>query len=78
MSNIIKVNFKDGEIKDIQKDNESIGYYELKQNIEELFKFKTKYKRNELIKLSMFCDSTYDLMFLGINKDNKEIMFKVC
>jgi hypothetical protein len=77
MSNIIKVNFSNGEIKDIQKNNESIGYYELKRQIEELFKFKTNYNQGELIMLSTFCDVMYNLKFLGINK-NKEILFQVC
>lgn len=77
MSNIIKVNFSNGEIKDIQKNNENIGYYDLKRQIEELFKFKTNYKQNEMIKLSEICDCMYNLRFLGINK-SKEILFQVC
>lgn len=78
MNNIIKVNFKDGEIKDIQKDNENIGYFDLKRQIEELFKFKTKYKQGEIVELSSFCDVMYNLKFLGINKNSKEILFQVC
>jgi hypothetical protein len=78
MSNIIKVNFQDGEVKGIGIDNDSIKYYELKQNIEELFKFKKSFKQKEVVALSKISDVMYDLMFLGINKNSKEILFKVC
>jgi hypothetical protein len=78
MNNIIKINYNDGEVKSIQNNSESIGYYDLKRQIEELFKFKTNYKQYELIKLSSICDCMFDLRFLGKNKESKEILFQVC
>lgn len=78
MNNIIKVNFKDGEIKGIQKDNDNIRYYELKENIEELFKFKKSFKQSEIIELSRVCNCMYNLKFLGVSKESKEILFQVC
>jgi hypothetical protein len=78
MKNIIKVNFNDGEVKGISNKNTTIGYNELKENIEELFKLKKSFKQNELIKLSSIIDAMFDLRFLGKNKESKEILFQVC
>jgi hypothetical protein len=60
------------------KGDMNIRYYELKEQIEELFYFKKNYKSKERINLSNFTDSMYDLLFYGINKDTKEIYFKAC
>lgn len=55
-----------------------VSPYELKDNLEDLFKFKTSYHSNERINLSSFCDAVYDLIFYGKHKETKEIVFKLC
>jgi hypothetical protein len=55
-----------------------ISPYEVEEYLEDLFKFKKSYKKNERIKLSAICDSVFDLIFCGSNKNTKEVLFKIC
>jgi hypothetical protein len=76
--NIIIVEMENGTKVKVIKGNMNIRYYELKEQIEDLFYFKKSYKSKELIPLSKICDSMYDLLFYGIDKDTKEIYFRAC
>jgi hypothetical protein len=81
MYNNIKINSNNGILVNIERGNAYISKYELdtlEDQVNDLLKFKTKYKKDETIKLSNLCDFMHDLMFCGINKERKEIMFKIC
>jgi len=71
MDNGINVKVDKGNIKGVNK-------YELEDHISELFKFKKKYKSKELIELSSVCDCMWNLMFCSINKESREMSFKLC
>lgn len=55
-----------------------VNRYELQEHLEDLFKFKKTYKKNEKILLSTICDSMFDIIFCGSNKETREISFKIC
>jgi hypothetical protein len=55
-----------------------INKYELEEHLQDLFKFKTSYKKNERIYLSSISDVMFDLIFCGSNKNTKEILFRIC
>jgi hypothetical protein len=71
MQNGIKVRVDKGNTIGVNK-------YELEEHLEDLFKFKTSYKKNERIYLSSICDVMFDLTFCGSNKYTKEVLFKIC
>lgn len=71
MNNGINVKIDKGNVVGVNK-------YELKEHLEDLFKFKKRYKTNERINLSLLCDCMFDLIFCGSNKNTKEILFRIC
>lgn len=78
MDNKVTINMSNGIVVNIDKGNIEAKYYDLVENIEDLLKFKKQYKSKEKIFLSKISDCMYDLMYCGINKEKKEILFKLC
>ena len=71
MNNGINVKVDKGNIR-------GVSQYEIKENLEDLFQFKKIYKKNERINLSQICNTMFDLIFCGSNKETKEISFRLC
>lgn len=59
-------------------DIKGISPCEIEFQIKELFRVKKKYNIKEIIKLSEICDCMFNLIFCGINKETKEMSFKLC
>lgn len=79
INNIVNLNMTNGITVKVDKGNSNgISIYELQDHIEDLFKIKKSYKSKEVIKLSNFSDSMFDLVFCGCNRVTKEILFKIC
>lgn len=79
INNIINVELNNGvNVKVDRGKIIGVSQYELKEHLEDLFKFKKSYKVKEIIQLSSFCDVVYDLIFCGKHKETKEIVFKLC
>lgn len=79
MNNIINIIMDNGvNVKVDRGATIGISQYELKEHLEDLFKFKKSYKSKEIIELSSLCDCMFNLMFCGKHKETKEIVFKLC
>ena len=78
MNNIINLKMKNGINVKVDKGDIKVSQYEVKEHLEDLFLFKRKYKKSEIIKLSSICDCVFNIMFCGINKESREITFKLC
>lgn len=78
MDNKVTINLSNGIVVNIDKGNIEAKYYDLVDNIEDLLKFKKQYKPKEIIKLSDICDTMFNIMYCGIDKEKKEISFKLC
>lgn len=78
-NNIVELQMDNGINVKIDKGNIiGVSRYDLEDHISELFKFKKKYIKKEVIKLSSICNICCDLLFCGIDKETKEIVFKLC
>lgn len=62
----------------VDKGELKVSPYEIQEHLEELFEYKKIYKKSEVIKLSSICDCLWDIMFCSINKESKEMSFKLC
>jgi len=71
MSSGINVSVDRGDIK-------GVNPCEIEFQIKELFRVKKKYESKELIELSLICDCMWDIIFCGINKESREMSFKLC
>lgn len=78
INNVVNLKLSNGIIVNIDKGNLFVSRYELEDHIDDLLKFKKKYKPKEIIKLSDICDAMFNIMYCGVNKEKKEIMFKLC
>lgn len=78
INNVINLTMDNGINVVVNKGDIKVSQYEIKEHLEDLFHFKKSYKKNEIINLSNICDSMFDLVFCGCNKENKELSFKLC
>lgn len=78
INNIINLKMNNGINVVVNKGDMKISQYEIQEHLEDLFKYKKQYKKSEIIKLSSICDCMWNIMFCGINKENKELSFKLC
>lgn len=78
-NNIINLTMNNGINVRVDKGNIiGLSKYELEEHLTDLFKFKKSYKSKEVIKLSELCDCMWNIMFCGVNKENKEMSFRIC
>lgn len=78
IDNIINLTMDNGINVRVDKGSLKVSKYEIQEHISELFEFKRKYKKLETINLSSYCDCMFDLIFCGINKESREMSFKLC
>jgi len=78
INNIVNLKMENGINVRVDKGETKVSQYEIKEHLEDLFMFKKKYKKSELIELSSFCDCMWNLMFCGSNKETREMSFKLC
>lgn len=78
INNIINLKVNNNINVEVDRNNIFVSPYELQEHFDDMFKFKKKYSKNERINLSQICDFYYDLMFCGINKKTKVMLFKLC
>lgn len=76
-----KINLKVNNNINVEVDRNNIAgvsRYELQEHFNDMFKFQKKYSKNQIIHLSNICDCMFNLMFCGINKETKVMLFKLC
>lgn len=78
INNIINLTMDSGISVKVDRNNICASPYELQEYFNELFVVKKKYNKDERINLSSYCDCMFNLMFCGINKENKEMSFRLC
>ena len=78
IDNIINLTMKNGINVKIDKTGFLISKYDIEEHIIGLFEVKKKYNKLEIIKLSEICDCIFNIMFCGLNKNTKEMVFKLC
>lgn len=79
INNIINLKVNNSINVEVDRNNiVGISSYELQEHFDDLFKFKKKYSKSEIINLSNICDCVFNLMFCGIDKETKVMSFKLC
>jgi len=78
INNIVNLKMNNGINVKVDKGDIKVSQYEIQEHIEDLFKHKKRYKSKEIIRLSDICDCMWNIMFCGINKENREMSFKLC
>lgn len=77
-NNIINLKMGNGINVIVDRNNICASPYELQEYFNDLFTVKKKYKKDERINLSQLCNVYYDLLFCGINRETKEMSFRLC